>query len=201
RRKLSPEGREGTAPRIPRPRGGGKLPPAGLPFPPPGRAGLPLPPPGRAGLPLPPPGRVGLPLPPPGREFCDKLRMCGIRGAMALAGSSSSHRCFRGLLLALWLTGCSKTPEASDDSAPAASKLSAQTSPAASASASDDASEPDPIAEQAPEPALVDLSGKARPVALSVVKPGPRVYARALRVWVYQRPSRKSRRLGYLRAG
>lgn len=120
---------------------------------------------------------------------------------MALAGSSSSHRCFRGLLLALWLTGCSKTPEASDDSAPAASKLSAQTSPAASASASDDASEPDPIAEQAPEPALVDLSGKARPVALSVVKPGPRVYARALRVWVYQRPSRKSRRLGYLRAG
>jgi hypothetical protein len=38
-------------------------------------------------------------------------------------------------------------------------------------------------------------------VALAVVSNGPRVYARAMRVWVYQRPTRESPRLGYLRAG
>ncbi len=53
-----------------------------------------------------------------------------------------------------------------------------------------------------PEPPVVSLSGKSRPRAVAVVDPGtPRVYSRALRTWIHKRPSRSSRRLGYMRAG
>jgi len=48
----------------------------------------------------------------------------------------------------------------------------------------------------------VSLSGENRALTVTVVERGaPRVYARALRTWVQERPSRQSARLGYLRAG
>lgn len=57
-----------------------------------------------------------------------------------------------------------------------------------------------------PEPVdlgpLVDLSGRSNPSSVAVVAPGKkRVYSRALRTWVRERPDRDSKRLGYLRSG
>lgn len=53
----------------------------------------------------------------------------------------------------------------------------------------------------APPPAVA-LDGTPGLHAASVPAPGrPRVYARAQRVWVHERPSSRSPRLGYLRAG
>ena len=69
----------------------------------------------------------------------------------------------------------------------------ARAEPAPSASAD----EPDPLPPLVPR---VTLSGESRALAMSI--PGtPRVYARKLRVWIRERPSRDSPRLGYLRAG
>jgi hypothetical protein len=49
---------------------------------------------------------------------------------------------------------------------------------------------------------LVSLTGESRPLAVAVVEPGAkRVYSKALRTWIYERPSASSTRLGYLRAG
>lgn len=54
----------------------------------------------------------------------------------------------------------------------------------------------------APRPPVVSLSGKSHPLSVAVVDPGaPRVYSRALRTWIHERPNRSSRRLGYMRAG
>ena len=48
----------------------------------------------------------------------------------------------------------------------------------------------------------VTLDGQSHPFAVSMVAPGkPRVYSRALRTWIRERPSRESARLGYLRMG
>ncbi len=48
----------------------------------------------------------------------------------------------------------------------------------------------------------VTLDGVNHPFAVSLVAAGrPRVYARAMRVWVRERPDASARRLGYLRAG
>ncbi|HLV22938.1 MAG TPA: L,D-transpeptidase, partial [Polyangiaceae bacterium] len=78
------------------------------------------------------------------------------------------------------------------------------TGPTEVGSASPDAAAPPPPkARPSSElPTPVSLSGEHRPGTLALVAPGrPRLYARALRVWIYERPSRSSRRLGYLRAG
>jgi hypothetical protein len=58
--------------------------------------------------------------------------------------------------------------------------------------------------EAAPElhAAPVSLSGESRALTVAVVERGaPRVFSRALRTWVHERPSRDAARLGYLRAG
>lgn len=50
-------------------------------------------------------------------------------------------------------------------------------------------------------PPLVDLSGATAALAIAEVEKGPRIYSRHLYLWVYEKPNRSSRRLGYLRAG
>lgn len=117
----------------------------------------------------------------------------------------SSVRFAACLGLAALLFGCAKADANEEGTKLAASsprgELESERSAAPSSEQPETPEAPDPIADQRPQAPLVDLSGVARPAALTVVKPGPRVYAKALRVWVYQQPTRKSRRLGYLRAG
>lgn len=96
--------------------------------------------------------------------------------------------------LALAAAGCSR-PEA-----PPSHEAAAGMAPADETKDGDE-SLPPPRPPRKPEAPPVTLAGENRPVALNIVSKGPRVYSRALRTWVYQRPSRKSQRLGYLRAG
>jgi hypothetical protein len=57
-------------------------------------------------------------------------------------------------------------------------------------------------APSGPELPLVDLSGRSRPPAVSSApESGPRLYSRAMRTWIYERPTHRSRRIGYFRAG
>lgn len=65
------------------------------------------------------------------------------------------------------------------------------------------AAEP-PVVEAPPEPHIVPvtLDGSSHPHPVTRVAPGAsRIYSRALRTWIHEEPSRKSPRLGYLRAG
>lgn len=64
--------------------------------------------------------------------------------------------------------------------------------------ATDPTDEPPPTPPPLPR---VDLSGKNQPLAVSSVEPGPRVYARSLKTWIFEKPDSSSRKLGYLRAG
>src|SRR5690606_9818215 len=62
----------------------------------------------------------------------------------------------------------------------------------------------EPVPETPPEPYImpVSLDGSSHPHPVTRVAPGAqRIYSRALRTWIYEEPSRKSQRLGYLRAG
>ncbi len=52
-----------------------------------------------------------------------------------------------------------------------------------------------------PSGPAVDLDGHSKPLAVTLIEPGPRVYSRALRTWIHERPDKESRRLGYLRSG
>ncbi len=63
------------------------------------------------------------------------------------------------------------------------------------------AAKPEPPPAAVPPPPSVDLDGKSQAMAVTVIEPGPRVYSRALRSWIYESPSKSSKRLGYLRAG
>jgi hypothetical protein len=89
------------------------------------------------------------------------------------------------------LAACSKTaPQPSTD--PAAVAVSAVV-PAASASATPE------VAPIVTKPTTsVGLDGVLHPVPEAS---GPRVYARSLRAWIYERPSKSSERLGYFRVG
>jgi hypothetical protein len=92
------------------------------------------------------------------------------------------------LVLALSLSQCAK------DDAPSVS-----------------ASAPAPVASEAagapparpPVPALVSLSGAYQPPppASAGASDAPLLYSRVAKTWIYERPSRKSAKLGYLRAG
>lgn len=80
--------------------------------------------------------------------------------------------------------------------------------PAASAVKLDpQASPPKPSASvQRPPPPValppaVALDGSFTPNPVAYVGKGPRVYSRALRTWIHARPTKNSKRLGYLRAG
>src|SRR5260221_5408815 len=55
-----------------------------------------------------------------------------------------------------------------------------------------------PAAPPEPTPTGVGLDGVLHPTALVA---GRRVYARSLKSWIYERPTRTAERLGYFRAG
>ncbi len=55
--------------------------------------------------------------------------------------------------------------------------------------------------KRAPLPPLVDLYGKSPPHDEAAAEPGPRIYSRAMRTWIHEKPSKESKRIGYLRAG
>jgi hypothetical protein len=95
------------------------------------------------------------------------------------------------LLTALGPIGCSRTD------VPATAKGEPV------AAAAQDVEATAPAARPAPKlhPPPVTLSGEARPMVEAISTPGPRVHSRALRTWIYERPSKKSQRIGYLRAG
>lgn len=60
----------------------------------------------------------------------------------------------------------------------------------------------EPSAEnQAKLPPVVDLSGEVSHLSVATVERGPRIYSRHLLLWVHEKPSKSSRRLGYFRAG
>lgn len=64
--------------------------------------------------------------------------------------------------------------------------------------------EEQPAPEPAPPPEslpVVSLDGTTHPHPVTRAGKGPRLYSRALRTWVYERPDRRSPQLGYLRAG
>ena len=81
----------------------------------------------------------------------------------------------------------------------------------ASAQPADSAQTPEISVSAAPGPApkarprvveAVTLAGESAPVPAVLAAAGkPRVHARALRAWIYERPSFRSARLGYLRVG
>ncbi len=58
--------------------------------------------------------------------------------------------------------------------------------------------EPEPPVEALP---IVTLDGVTHPHPVTLVSAGPRVYSRSLRSWIFERPDRRSDRLGYLRVG
>jgi hypothetical protein len=90
----------------------------------------------------------------------------------------------------LVLGGCQK---AVTDDLPAASRLTplVPEAPAAASAAPVELTERD----------RVTLDGRVRAAEGRSAIPGPRVYAKALRAWIYARPTASSERLGYLRAG
>src|SRR5262245_2634882 len=95
----------------------------------------------------------------------------------------------------VWLASACQKSEA-------APSLASASSASESAAASAPSSAPPPSHVRAkPQPA-VTLSGESNPLPVAEPAPGrPRVYARALRAWIHERPSPGSNKLGYLRAG
>jgi lipoprotein-anchoring transpeptidase ErfK/SrfK len=93
--------------------------------------------------------------------------------------------------LALLMSACSKPETAPSDAAPAPSDAAPRSSAGAPAKA---ASAP----RRATPATSVGLDGGLRPGALET---GKRIYARSLRAWIYERPSKSAERLGYFRVG
>ncbi len=102
-----------------------------------------------------------------------------------------------GLIALVTIAACSET----QDAVPAASATRLAEAPETESDPAAEGSAPPPK----PRPKLapvVNLSGEHRPLAVAVVDPSrPRVYSRGMRTWIFERPSRSSRRLGYLRLG
>jgi lipoprotein-anchoring transpeptidase ErfK/SrfK len=95
------------------------------------------------------------------------------------------------LALLLVALGCSRTD---------AQSVEAQARPPALSLASPSPTPATPSAPARPvrPPTTVGLDGNLKGGA---VAPGPRIFARSLRSWIYERPSPSSERLGYFRAG
>jgi len=94
------------------------------------------------------------------------------------------------------LFGCKAAPSPDPDPT--------QQAPALALSLS--ATQPDPAASSRSElsaaaPARVTLDGTTQALAVTLIEPGPRIYSRAQRTWIYQEPNERSKRLGYLRSG
>lgn len=95
------------------------------------------------------------------------------------------------LPLALVAAACSKPEPAPGGVAPGPEASSSGVAPVGSAP-------PTPARAAEPPPTRVALDGSLQP---AVDLPGPRIYARSLRAWIYERPSRTAEKLGYFRAG
>ncbi len=107
------------------------------------------------------------------------------------AGLSSASALVRSLLVVAFAAGCDQTETLASKGEPAEKAPSVEeTSSAANG----------PVVE-ASVPPRVALDGSSEPLAVNVVRKGPRVYARHMRVWVREKPSADARRIGYLRAG
>lgn len=93
----------------------------------------------------------------------------------------------------LGLTGCT---DGSNEPGADAHVASSATEPVSS---SDGREVPAPAGDLGPR---VTLDGADRGLPSTVARAGsPRIYSRSLRTWVYEKPNRDARRLGYLRAG
>lgn len=135
--------------------------------------------------------------PAPATTFWRKsLRSCDLRGVRdakprGTVRARTQRALAQGGLLLLW--GCSKA-DASKLSRAVESDAGTQSAPSASQS-------PEAVLLSHRDAPLVDLSGRARPASPSADSMTPRLYSRAMRTWIYEGPSHKSRHLGYLRAG
>ncbi len=96
------------------------------------------------------------------------------------------------LVLLLVAAGCHRDPEGS---APALSRVVESAAPVAS---NPSPAQAKPVPAQLPR---VGLDGVARMEPPATVSPGPRLFAKALRAWVFATPSATAAKLGYLRAG
>jgi lipoprotein-anchoring transpeptidase ErfK/SrfK len=95
-------------------------------------------------------------------------------------------------LVALLVAACSSPSEPAAVAGGSASPLvSAAPAPSSAASRA-----PAPVRER--PVTTVGLDGALRPAPEQA---GPRIYARSLKTWIYERPSKSSERLGYFRAG
>ncbi len=114
------------------------------------------------------------------------LPASGARGSQIL-------RDFRVILAAVLpvTVGCDRAPAEQEALASPVSLAGSAPAPA-----------PAPPVASGPARPRVALSGRSEPMAVAVIDPGrPRVYAKSLRAWVHEQPSRGAARLGYLRAG
>ncbi|MEZ4226335.1 MAG: L,D-transpeptidase [Polyangiaceae bacterium] len=106
------------------------------------------------------------------------------------------------LALAWGLVLCGGCGQSEAGETPAAAKPAVSESAATQVASSASGSEPAAAPPRPKLPAVVTLDGSYHPWSNAVVQPGrPRIYSKSLRTWIYERPSRQSRRLGYLRAG
>ena len=87
--------------------------------------------------------------------------------------------------------GCQGDPQA----APALSRVAESAAPVAPASAAP------PVRPSLPRVPRVGLDGSLHEAAPAAASEGPRLYAKALRAWVFATPSASAAKLGYLRAG
>lgn len=102
---------------------------------------------------------------------------------------------FAALASLSWGLGCEDANQAATVNSAAVAKIAAPASSPPSASDNAEEAKPQPILPR------VDLSGNAHLLSVADLKPGPRVYARHLRAWIYAKPDRSSQKIGYLRAG
>lgn len=110
-----------------------------------------------------------------------------------MACEAGMRACLASALAPLLLASaaCSKTDSAPAEGSPSAPSLSL-VSPAVSVT-------PAPSGSAKVRPAtFVGLDGR---LESAPVEPGRRIFARALRSWIYDRPSRSAEKLGYFRAG
>jgi hypothetical protein len=96
--------------------------------------------------------------------------------------------------VALLAVACSQGEPAPDVASAPSAGASAGALPTSSGTAAPSA----PAPRRDLPATTVTLDGAFRPAPVAT---GPRIYARSLRAWIYERPSKQAERLGYFRAG